>query len=462
METQHLRVTTVIVAPAIKLDLLQPTTAVTRVGPQSMLAGYTWPGRSTGRTVQERGPDLAHGIPPLRPSRRASSRLQVPLTLLLLATAFAALTPACSAFSQAALGQSDAATQNGHASLASTARIPVHHARADIQPKSLIDAVLFNQTALAFEKGIAVGPDPGDLEIRFATPLAGVSDHLRYRLLGFDTQWKDAGPDRAALYSHLPPGSYEFDFQQAASDGLTGSVVQTIPVSVLPPYWLTQRSKIIGIGLLLLLILVFYRLRVGSLVRRVRKLEQTVSLSKAELTLAATIAGETQEALKEQALKDALTGLWNRGALFAMLEREVYRAQRDRFPITLVMIDLDHFKSINDTFGHPIGDEVLREAAGRITQVMRPYDFAGRYGGEEFLIVLPSCPAHNGTCRAEDFRRVIAERPVATSRGLINVTCSLGVAAYDNLMPPEDLIHRADEALYRAKARGRNCVCAGV
>jgi diguanylate cyclase (GGDEF)-like protein len=186
-----------------------------------------------------------------------------------------------------------------------------------------------------------------------------------------------------------------------------------------------------------------------------------VNLTRAELTLAAKIAGDAQEALKEQALKDGLTGLWNRRAIAAMLENEVCRALRDRFPIALVMIDLDYFKSINDTYGHLTGDEVLREVAGRLIGEMRPYDFAGRYGGEEFLVVMPSCSPHNGIRRAEDFRRAVAQRPVPTPAGPLDVTCSLGVALYDYAMSPEDLIHRADEALYRAKRMGRNCVCAG-
>jgi diguanylate cyclase (GGDEF)-like protein len=93
---------------------------------------------------------------------------------------------------------------------------------------------------------------------------------------------------------------------------------------------------------------------------------------------------------------------------------------------------------------------------------MRPYDFAGRYGGEEFLIVLPGCSAMNGVQRAEDFRRAIAETPVATAVGTLTVTCSLGVASHDGIMQAEDLIHLADEAMYRAKRLGRNCVRAGM
>jgi two-component system cell cycle response regulator len=92
---------------------------------------------------------------------------------------------------------------------------------------------------------------------------------------------------------------------------------------------------------------------------------------------------------------------------------------------------------------------------------MRPYDFIGRYGGEEFLVVLPSCSSHHGVQRAEEFRRAIAARPIFTPACQLTITCSIGVAAYDDAMPPDDLIHRADEALYRAKRLGRNCVCAG-
>ncbi len=325
--------------------------------------------------------------------------------------------------------------------------------------RSLIEQVRFNQAVLNFEHGVTVGPDAGDLEIHFAAPASSASD-LRYRLLGVDTEWKEAGKEREVLYSNLAPGRYEFDFQQADSSGLRGSVVESIPITVIANYWQTAWFRTLCIVFLMVLIFILYKLRVGYLVRHNRQLQQAVSQTKAELTLTAKVAGDAQEALKEQALKDSLTGLWNRRAIFAMLEREVCRAQRDRFPIALLMIDLDHFKSINDSYGHLTGDEVLREAAGRLMEVMRPYDFAGRYGGEEFLVVLPSCSPQNGIQRAEDFRRSIAERLMPTAVGPLAVTCSLGVASYDGAMPPEDLIHRADEALYRAKRLGRNRVCA--
>lgn len=386
----------------------------------------------------------------------AGSRLLPALLLFGLLSCL--LAPACSAANRL-----DTTNQNGNFWLVTTARpAGVHAAQSEMQAarlRSLVEQMRFNQTPLSFEKGVTVGPGAGDLEIQFAPP-SGASDPLRYRLLGVDTEWKEAGKAGDVVYNHLAPGHYEFDFQQTEIGSMRGSVVQSIPITVIAPYWQTGWFRGLCILFLLVLILVLHKLRVRYLLRHAQNLEQTVSLTKAELTLAAKIAGDAQEALKEQALKDGLTGLWNRRAIFAMLEREVCRAQRDRFPITLLMIDLDHFKNINDTHGHLTGDEVLREAAGRLVEAMRPYDFAGRYGGEEFLVVLPSCSSHNAVQRAEDFRRAIAERPVPTGRGPIAVTCSLGVAAYDGAMPPEDLIHCADQALYRAKRQGRNCVSA--
>ncbi len=353
----------------------------------------------------------------------------------------------------------DATPQNVSLTLTGTSRKFDIRSR-DLQasaPGSLVEQVRFNQKPVLYQKGVRVGPGSGTLEIQFAPSTS--SEYLRYRLLGFDAVWREAGPDRNLLRYHLVPGRYEFDFQ-GESRHVRSSDVARIPIIVMAPYWQTAQVQSTCILFLLLLILLLHRLRVRYLNRKNQKLQETVNQTRAELTLTARTARDAQEALKEQALKDVLTGLWNRRAAFAMLEKELYRAQRDRFPVTLVMIDLDHFKNINDTFGHPTGDEVLREAARRLVEVMRPYDFIGRYGGEEFLVVLPSCSSHSGMLRAEEFRRVIAARPVVTAAGLLAVTCSLGVAAFDDATPPDDLIHRADEALYRAKHMGRNCVCA--
>jgi diguanylate cyclase (GGDEF)-like protein len=333
-----------------------------------------------------------------------------------------------------------------------------------IHSQPLIEQVRFNRTLLPLSQAVTAGPGGGDLEIEFTAPDSVAPDraHFRYRLIGLETEWTDAGKEREAVYTGLPPAAYLFELQEADGNDAWGSKVASLRINIIPQLWETPRFRSLTGILLLTLSFALYMLRVRHLLKRSRKLEDQVNQSRGELQLAKKVAEDAQRALKAQAMKDSLTELWNRRVIFEMLEKEVSRAQRDQLPIAVVMIDLDHFKNVNDTYGHLTGDVVLQEASRRIAELMRPYDFAGRYGGEEFLIVLPGCSAMNGVQRAEDFRRAIAETPVATAVGTLTVTCSLGVASHDGIMQAEDLIHLADEAMYRAKRLGRNCVRAGM
>ncbi len=169
---------------------------------------------------------------------------------------------------------------------------------------------------------------------------------------------------------------------------------------------------------------------------------------------------QAQEALRDQASRDPLTGLWNHGTILAILRKEVARAARTRGPFALVMADVDKFKTINDTYGHLVGDAVLREASQRLRGVMRAYDSLGRYGGDEFLAVIPGCDPVGVASFAESFRARIECKAVETPEGPIPITLSLGVAAIENLpdVQAETLIRAADAALYRAKVAGRNRV----
>jgi diguanylate cyclase (GGDEF)-like protein len=168
-----------------------------------------------------------------------------------------------------------------------------------------------------------------------------------------------------------------------------------------------------------------------------------------------------QERLRELATHDALTGLWNRGAILDLLERELNRSRREDGPLGVVLADLDHFKKINDGWGHLGGDQVLRQAAERMRSALRPYDTVGRYGGEEFLVVLPGCGEGQAARLAERLRQSVAAAPVELENGWTSVTLSLGVAVVEAGGEPvqaSELLRTADEALYRAKAAGRNCV----
>lgn len=168
-----------------------------------------------------------------------------------------------------------------------------------------------------------------------------------------------------------------------------------------------------------------------------------------------------REALREQTRRDSLTRLLTRAAALEVLERELKRTQRGRSrsaPISVVLIDLDHFKRVNDTYGHLAGDVVLREAARRMQDAVRPYDSLGRYGGEEFLVVLPDCDVPGAIALAERLRHAVSREPIVLAEGKIQVTLSAGVATSGTTYHPEDLVKAADTALYSAKRAGRNRV----
>ncbi len=141
-----------------------------------------------------------------------------------------------------------------------------------------------------------------------------------------------------------------------------------------------------------------------------------------------------------------------------MLARELSRSDREKSFTAVLMADLDHFKKINDTYGHIVGDDVLREVARRLQVSVRPYDLVGRYGGEEFLIVLNNCDADSAMERAEALRLAIAAVPVKTESGSISVTMSVGVASQHwKPLSTDEIVRKADAALYAAKDAGRNC-----
>lgn len=169
---------------------------------------------------------------------------------------------------------------------------------------------------------------------------------------------------------------------------------------------------------------------------------------------------EARETMRFKATHDPLTSLLNRGAILDLLARELTRTFREDGCTVIMLGDLDHFKGVNDSYGHVVGDEVLREVARRLLTSVRSYDFVGRYGGEEFLIVLNNCNSAQAVERAEEVRNGIANHPVQTTRGPLQITMSSGVLASRdwNLHLVEEILAEVDSALYRAKAEGRNCV----
>ena len=169
---------------------------------------------------------------------------------------------------------------------------------------------------------------------------------------------------------------------------------------------------------------------------------------------------KAREDLRDQATRDSLTRLWNRSSILTELGRELARAQRECRPLGVVIVDLDHFKQVNDTYGHLAGDAVLREAARRMQNSIRQYDSIGRYGGEEFLILFPGCSATDSYAQADRLRKQLGQAEMSVNDQSLRITASFGVttAMPGETWTEEALIRKADEALYVAKKSGRNRV----
>ena len=189
----------------------------------------------------------------------------------------------------------------------------------------------------------------------------------------------------------------------------------------------------------------------GELRARLRTGERILSLEDSLVT--------AREAMRFDATHDALTSLLNRGAILSSLNLELQRAQTTEVGLSILLSDVDHFKHINDTYGHPVGDEVLREIAARLKRCVRRGDRVGRYGGEEFFLILADCECKDLRLRAEQIRAVVGSTPVLTTAGPLEISISVGaleVSAANRFQAAERLLKDVDEALYRAKKEGRN------
>ena len=167
-----------------------------------------------------------------------------------------------------------------------------------------------------------------------------------------------------------------------------------------------------------------------------------------------------RDTFRVKAARDSLTGLLNHEEILGILNQELARAERDKQCVSVIMADLDHFKEVNDSYGHLAGDAVLRSAAGMMQTLARSYDYVGRYGGEEFLVILPGCCGECAVSFAERLRLRVGSSDIDTSEGMIPVTISIGVAASggEKGWDADSNVKAADEALYRAKEQGRNRV----
>jgi diguanylate cyclase (GGDEF)-like protein len=284
------------------------------------------------------------------------------------------------------------------------------------------------------------------------------SIHFRYRLIGLEHAWSQT-TERTLHYAAVPPGNYRFEVQALDPNQHNASAIVSLSFIVRPPWWRTTLFYLVLAFLALVFSFLIWRWRERRLLREQQSLKQLIAQRTSELEAEKIELVAAREALLHQASHDALTGLWNRSAILEILEREMNRAHREHTKLAVVLADLDHFKQINDTHGHLAGDSILRDAALRMFENIRPYDFIGRYGGEEFLIVLPGLSTEEPFSRLTQLHQAMSEKPFFCDGKSFHVTSSFGgCGIHDSMMAVEDMVRCADEALYRAKASGRDCI----
>jgi diguanylate cyclase (GGDEF)-like protein len=284
------------------------------------------------------------------------------------------------------------------------------------------------------------------------------SIRFRYRLSGMEFEWSET-TSRTLHYPAIAPGDYRLELQAVDPDQGVQSPVISLRFTIRPPWWRTRAMYLLLCLVSFAASIVLWRWRERRLLHRQRILRQLVAQRTRELEAEKAELMATREALSHQATRDALTGIWNRSAIIDILIREMDRSRRTGVPLAVVLADVDHFKQVNDTLGHLAGDSILRDAANRMLHHIRPYDFIGRYGGEEFLLVMPGLAVNDPHGRLNQVRLAISHEPFQFEDQPVPVTSSFGAAWYGpDTKVVEDLIRRADEALYRAKAEGRNRV----
>ncbi|HEY0333213.1 MAG TPA: diguanylate cyclase [Stenotrophomonas sp.] len=295
------------------------------------------------------------------------------------------------------------------------------------------------------------------LYIDLSTPGAsGGPDRItfRYRLNGYQSQWITAPQDHL-VYPALAPGHYQLQVQAQDLRQRRLSDVTYVSLDIIPPWWRSNAALALyilaGAG-------VFYlcaRWRLHRLRARERELERLVAERTCELEREKQELEVARAALAVKATRDDLTGLLNRTGILESMGAQIELARLENKSLAVVLIDLDHFKQINDIHGHLAGDAVLARVGRRLNACLRDLDYVGRYGGEELLAIMPGLTPDAGN-RVQAIHDAICSTPYALDELVLEVTCSIGVAWYREGETHAQLLARADAALYRAKHRGRN------
>jgi diguanylate cyclase (GGDEF)-like protein len=324
----------------------------------------------------------------------------------------------------------------------------------DYQPPVVVTELKVNgrHVPLAtLEGGLTLTPEQRDFSVEFAALdyTAPNKNRYAYRLQGYDGKWIETDAEnRSASYGNLWPGRYTLQVRGSNRAGAWSPHELSIPVIVLPAFW--QTGWFLAFALLFAGALIYaaIRRRVVHLQAQAESLRNVVAQRTQELV-------EKNRELEQLAITDRLTGLYNRLYLDRALQHEMAVAQRTGEAFSLVMLDIDKFKMVNDRYGHQAGDEALVTLAGILQSRMRVTDVAGRWGGEEFLVICPATDRQGAQGVAETLRSMVEQTEFSR---VGHCTASFGVASFEADDSITTIVARADRALYAAKEGGRNRV----
>lgn len=274
---------------------------------------------------------------------------------------------------------------------------------------------------------------------------------FRYKLEGYDRDWRHhSSPNRIAYYMNIPPGSYTFRVIAANNDGIWNRRGAAFTFYLKPFFYQTPWFYALYPLVLIALFVLGHRLRVRHLKKRAAHLQAIVNERTRELNV-------QNKKLEQAAITDPLTGLYNRRKMWELLHSESLRYERNAKPFSLILGDIDHFKTFNDQYGHDCGDFILVRIAALLRSAVREQDAVSRWGGEEFLLLLPETGRYGGGVLTEKIRRQIDDSTFEYKGIRLAVTMTFGLAVYQENMNAELCLKQADEALLKGKQQGRNC-----
>tara|TARA_R110002126_G_scaffold21598_4_gene77895 strand:- start:6987 stop:9911 length:2925 start_codon:yes stop_codon:yes gene_type:complete len=315
-----------------------------------------------------------------------------------------------------------------------------------ITPPVVLEKLQADGETFTPEQDVRLAPGTSRIEIEYAGLGYIMPQRIQYRtmLQGFEQEWVFRGTQANVQYTNLAPGHYTFNVAAAYPDGGWSQQAATVSFSIAPHFWQRPLFQLFVVLLIAALVTAIVRWRLASLKRSELRLKQQVAEKTAELAGLARL--------------DALTGLANRRAFDEAMQHELKRAKRQQESLCLALLDIDYFKQVNDNWSHSTGDEVLKRVAAILQQHCRDTDYLARWGGEEFVILLPDTPLAKAQEVCDRLRQKIAGGSFDDIVADLTITLSVGVAKLSHKGDGKQLLIDADRALYQAKSQGRNTV----